>query len=70
MSHQQILTAIDDEIRRLQQVRKLLQGSTGGKLAGKPAGRKRTRRVLSPEARERIAAAQRRRWAKQKKEAK
>lgn len=67
MSHQQILAAIDDEIRRLQQVRKLLQG--GGKLAAKAGSGKPTRRALSPEARERIAAAQRRRWAKQKKAA-
>lgn len=66
MSHQQILAAIDDEIRRLQQVRKLLQGSAGDKLAGKLRNGKRVRRTLSPEARERIAAAQRRRWAKQK----
>jgi hypothetical protein len=29
-------------------------------------GRKKAKRVLSPEAREKIAAAQRRRWAKQK----
>lgn len=67
MSHQQILAAIDEEIRRLQQVRKLLQGAAGGKLAGSLGTEKRTRRILSPEARERIAAAQRRRWAKQKK---
>lgn len=68
MSHQQILAAIDDEIRRLQQVRKLLQGSGGGNLTGSVGSGKRTRRTLSPEARERIAAAQRKRWAKQKKE--
>ena len=67
MSHQQILRAIDDEIRRLQQVRRLLQGAGGSKLGGEVGGGKRTRRTLSPEARERIAAAQRRRWAKQKK---
>lgn len=63
MSHQSILAAIDDEIRRLQQVRSLLQGAAAGKQSGK------RRRTLSPEARERIAAAQRRRWAKQKKAA-
>lgn len=68
MSHQQILAAIDDEIRRLQQVRKLLQGPGGGNLTGSIGSGKRTRRTLSPEARERIAAAQRKRWAKQKKE--
>lgn len=69
MNHQQILAAIDDEIGRLQQVRKLLQGS-GGKLAGiSGSGKTPVRRVLSPEARQRIAAAQRRRWAKQKRKA-
>lgn len=69
MNHQRILAAIDDEIGRLQQVRKLLQGS-GGKLAALSAsGKAPVRRVLSPEARERIAAAQKRRWAKHKKAA-
>ncbi|HYE80191.1 MAG TPA: hypothetical protein VEI97_19615 [bacterium] len=34
------------------------------------AGKKKARRTLSPEAREKIAAAQRRRWAKTKKAAK
>lgn len=38
--------------------------------AKKKRGRKKGARVMSPEARERIAAAQRKRWAKQKKEAK
>jgi hypothetical protein len=33
-------------------------------------GRKKAKRVMSPEAREKIAAAQRKRWAKQKKAAK
>lgn len=69
MSREQILSAIDDEISKLQQARKLLQSSGGSKLvSGLPSkGRKtRARRTLSPEARARIAAAQKRRWAKQK----
>ena len=41
---------------------KLVSGLTG-------VGRPRKKRVLSAEARQRIAAAQKRRWAKQKKEA-
>ena len=72
MSREQILKAIDDEISKLQQARKLLQSSGGSKLVSglSSNGRKtRTRRTLSPEARARIAAAQKRRWAKQKKEA-
>jgi len=70
MSREQILAAIDEEISKLQQVRKLLQ-SSGGKLASgfSSSNKKRVKRVLSPEARQRIAAAQKRRWAKQKKEA-
>lgn len=72
MSREQILAAIDQEIGKLQQVRKLLQNSGGSKLVSGltgHAGRPRKKRVLSPEARQRIAAAQKRRWAKQKKEA-
>lgn len=69
MTREQIIAAIDEEIGKLQQVRKILQGS-GGKLAsGLTAGKPRAKRVLSPEARQRIAAAQKRRWARQKKEA-
>lgn len=68
MSREQILAAIDEEINKLQQVRRLLQ-SPGGKLASGFSGGKRVKRVLSAEARQRIAAAQKRRWAKQKKEA-
>jgi len=71
MSREQILAAIDQEISRLQQARKLLQSSGATKLvSGLSDGRKRrAKRTLSPEARQRIAAAQKRRWAKQKKEA-
>lgn len=72
MSHERILAAIDDEIGKLQQVRKLLQTAEGSRvvsgLTGR-GGRARKKRVLSAEARQRIAAAQKRRWAKQKKEA-
>ncbi|MGB7189572.1 MAG: hypothetical protein WBD10_05505 [Acidobacteriaceae bacterium] len=72
MSREQILAAIDQEIGKLQQARKLLQSSGGSKLVSGltgGGGRPRKKRVLSPEARQRIAAAQKRRWAKQRKEA-
>ena len=71
MSREQILAAIDEEISKLQQVRTLLQGSSGNKLSSRfsTTGKPRAKRVLSQEARQRIAAAQKRRWAKQKKEA-
>ena len=68
------LAGIDQEIERLQtlktQITELL-GATPIKTrkAGRPAGVTR-RRILSPEARERIAAAQRKRWAQQKRAAK
>lgn len=79
MAIESILSQIDAEISRLQQVRALLSGAADIKvpakanrdgrraLAEKPAKRKR---VLSPEARKRIADAQKRRWAAQRKSAK
>ncbi len=69
MTREQIIAAIDEEISKLQQVRKLLQGSGGKLTSGLTSGKPRAKRVLSPEARQRIAAAQKRRWARQKKEA-
>jgi hypothetical protein len=71
MEIDKVLAAIDEEIQRLQQVRTLLSG-----LSGKRAGRRvtlsfqRKKRTLSAEARAKIAAAQRARWAKTKKAAK
>lgn len=71
MSREQILAVIDEEIATLQQVRKLLQSAGGSRLVSgiSASGKPRAKRVLSAEARQRIAAAQKRRWAKQKKEA-
>jgi hypothetical protein len=64
-----ILAEIDAEIRRLEQVRAILTGKDGrpGTKALAPARKKRR---LSPEARARIAAAQKARWAKAKKASK
>jgi hypothetical protein len=78
MANNSILSLIDAEIARLKQVRSLLSGA--GKVDTKIAERKTTKtkastkakvkakktRVLSPEARKRIADAQRKRWAAQK----
>ncbi len=68
-----ILTEIDAEIARLKQARALLAnlGSATTKAAvmqTEPATEVEAakKRVLSPEARAKIAAAQHRRWAKQK----
>jgi len=77
MTIDSILSQIDSEIARLTQVRKLLAGSGANAFASpqrktKSAAKKSSRkaRVLSPEARKRIADAQRRRWAAQKSKSK
>jgi hypothetical protein len=64
---ERILTELDNEISRLQQVRALLTRE-GAKVASTPkaATDKRKRSKLSPAARKRIGDAQRARWAKQK----
>lgn len=69
MNTAELIEGIDEEIARLQQARELLRGGGGG-VPSPFANRIPRKRVLSPEARERIAAAQRRRWAKQKRAAK
>jgi hypothetical protein len=58
-----LLSAIDDEISRLTQARTLLAGGQN-KVSRPPKPRN-----LSADARKRIADAQRRRWAAQKKNA-
>jgi hypothetical protein len=75
MSIETIIAQIDAEIAQLTDARNLL--TTKGAVSAKPAktgskklGRPRKRRVLSPEARKRIADAQRKRWAAQKAKAK
>jgi hypothetical protein len=77
MAIENILAQIDSEISRLSQARKLLaaieatapQGGSKAKKA--PAKAKpRKKRVLSAEARKKIADAQRKRWAAQKAKAK
>jgi len=68
METNQILTAIDAEIERLQQARAILRGVAGSARRVGPSSPKRRR--LSPEARAKIAAAQRARWAAQKKASK
>jgi hypothetical protein len=74
MSIESILAQIDEEIAKLTQIRSLLAttGAAAKKVAG-PRAKKtpvktksQKRRVLSPEARKRIADAQRKRWAAQK----
>ncbi len=66
-----ILAEIDAEITRLQQVRAILtESSKDGRSLTASAPRASKKRRLSAEARARIAAAQKARWAKAKKTAK
>lgn len=74
MDTSKLIAEIDAELGRLEQVKSLLTGtiikrSAGGSTAS-PAVTQTRKRRLSPEARERIAAAQRKRWATVKKAAK
>jgi hypothetical protein len=75
MTIDEILLHIDAEISRLTEARNLVAGTVVGKVARNPrksglvAPKPRTvraKRVISPEGRARIAAAQKLRWAKQK----
>jgi hypothetical protein len=70
MAIESILAQIDSEIARLTQVRSLLAGSASSsateRKTRKTSAKGRKARVLSPEARKRIADAQRKRWAAQK----
>lgn len=75
MDIQAIVSEIESEIARLQLARDLLSGaktSVTGKDRLRSLGEAKTvkKRVLSEEARARIAAAQRKRWASAKKAAK
>lgn len=63
MTLNDLVSSIDAEIGRLQQARALLAGNRGAKAATRPV---KAKRYLSPEARKRIADAQRRRWKAQK----
>jgi hypothetical protein len=73
MSKPDLLTLIDTEIASLQQVRTLMTGRVvrGPKgLQAETVKPKKKKRKMSPEGRARIAAAQKARWAAQKKAAK
>lgn len=79
MEVSRIISEIDAQIAKLQQARALLAGAASTPVSrgpGRPKGsltaatKKRSKRILSPEARKKIADAQKRRWAAQRKEAK
>jgi hypothetical protein len=63
MDTNDIVKHLTDERDRIDAAIKLLSGSA----TAKPTGKKRGRRKMSKEARARIAAAQKARWAKQRK---
>jgi hypothetical protein len=72
MALNRLLTAIDEEIKRLEQARRVLAGAmAAGKKANsaQKAGGRKPRR-LSAEGRARIVAAQRKRWAARNKASK
>jgi hypothetical protein len=67
MSINDILISIENEIQSLQQARALLSSLDGRRVSKPPIARRyRKRRTLSPEARKKIADAQKKRWAKQR----
>jgi len=61
----ELIAAIDEEIDRLMQVRKLLLAGASTQTRGR-----RRKRHLSAEARARISAAQKKRWREQKRASK
>jgi hypothetical protein len=64
MNTEQLVQAIDEEIERLQKVRSVLTGRTMPLRRG--MGPEPLKRTISPEARERMAIAQRKRPATEK----
>ncbi len=70
MDRNGILELIGEEISRLEQVRDLLSSKNGHISArGSKGFSAPKKRILSADARNRIAQAQKRRWAKQRREA-
>jgi hypothetical protein len=61
-----ILQSIDSQIKRLQEAKRILEGFEGHGTTAKSTRNRRERRKMSKAARDRIAAAQRARWAKVK----
>ena len=75
MTREAMIAEVEEEISRLAKIRELLAGSNSERFVAPTAtdngtGKVKGKRTLSPEARKRIALAQKRRWAKQKSEAK
>jgi hypothetical protein len=72
MDRNGIVQLIGEEITKLERARELLSAQNGNRLLANhkvKGSTGRTKRVLSQDARNRIAQAQKRRWAKQRREA-
>jgi hypothetical protein len=69
MDREKLVAAVDEEIGRLALARNLLIIGARDAVVAK-RGRSRGKRHLSPEARQRIADAQKKRWAAAKRDAK
>ncbi|HEY1985656.1 MAG TPA: hypothetical protein VGG85_09620 [Terracidiphilus sp.] len=63
MDYKGIIQGIDEQITRLEKVKKLLSLNRSGGVGTKKATPEPKKRTMSPEARKRIADAQRKRWA-------
>ena len=70
MNTSELIAAIDAEISRLQQARKLLAALMTVREAVEPRRQAKPKRTMSAEARARISMAQKKRWAQQKKTSK
>jgi hypothetical protein len=70
MTRHEIIVALDQEIQRLETARTLIRNSRNvtAEIAVENSHRKPVRRRISPEGRKRIIEAQRRRWAKLRRE--
>jgi hypothetical protein len=64
MTFDNLLSSLDAEILRLQQARAILAGAVNSAVF--PTSKARRKRVMSEDARKRIAEAQRKRWAAQR----
>jgi hypothetical protein len=68
MNISEVIAGINEEISRLERARDLLSGSSGATGYREGSTPTKVKRILSPEARARIVAAQKARWAKVKKQ--
>jgi hypothetical protein len=68
MIRSEMIAVIDEELAKLTRVRELLQKSNSDKLVSRLSAAPAPKRQLSADARQRIANAQKKRWAKRRRE--